>query len=308
MTAPVAVRHRAFRHSQGLLALAMLTPAIVVVFGVIVYPMIETGVYALTDVRSSMVTVTPFVGFANFAKVLSSGGFWASMGRTLYFTVVSTSLELVIGLGIAELLNAKIRGRWLLRTVVVIPWAIPTVVSGTLWKGIFNSQFGALNALLQHLGLIHQYSDAPIWLGSPWLAMNMVIVADVWKTVPVVAFMLLAGLTSIPEEIYEAAKIDRTGPWSSLKSITLPLLLPSISIVLILRIIDAFKVFDVIYTMTRGGPANGTMAIAVYTYTTAMSNQLFSQGSALAYLIVIVIAFLSAIYLRALRRSEMSLL
>jgi len=306
--AAVPVRHTPFHRSQGLMAFFLLLPAILVVFGIIVYPIIETGVFSVTSVQSAMMTRTPFVGLANFGKVMSSPNFWASLGRTLYFTIVSTSLELVLGLGIAALLNAKIHGRWLLRTIVVIPWAVPTVVSGALWKGIFNSQYGALNALLAQLGLIHQYSDAPIWLGSPFLALNMVILADVWKTVPVVAFMLLAGLSSIPSEVYEAAKIDRAGPFRTLWSITLPLLLPSISIVLILRIIEAFKVFDVIYAMTRGGPANGTMAIAYYTYTVAFSNQQFSLGAALAYIIVIVIAILSAIYLRALRRSEMSLL
>ena len=294
--------------TQGFTALMLLIPAILVVFGIIVYPIIRTGFFSVTNVTSAMQTEFKFVGLGNFGKALSNANFWASLGRTLYFTVVSTSLELVFGLGIAMLLNAKIRGRWLLRTIVVIPWAVPTVVSGALWKGILNSQFGALNALLQQMGIIHQYSDAPIWLGTPWLALNMVIVADVWKTVPLVAFMLLAGLTSIPEDVYEAAKIDRAGPARTLWSITLPLLLPSVSIVLVLRIIEAFKVFDVIYAMTRGGPANGTMAIAYYTYQVAFSNQSFGVGSALAYIIVFVIAILSAIYLRALRRSEMSLL
>jgi multiple sugar transport system permease protein/N,N'-diacetylchitobiose transport system permease protein len=306
--AAITPRRHSIRRSQGLFALGLLTPAVLVVVGIIIYPIVQTGVFAMTNVQSAMMTRTPFVGLANFAKVMATPNFWASLERTLYFTVVSTTLELLLGLGIAGLLNAKIRGRWLLRTIVVIPWAVPTVVSGALWKGIFNSQFGALNALLLQLGLIHQYSDAPIWLGSPFLALNMVILADVWKTVPVVAFMLLAGLSSIPGEVYEAAKIDRAGPFRTLWSITLPLLLPSISIVLILRIIEAFKVFDVIYAMTRGGPADGTMTIAYYTYTVAFSNQQFSLGAALAYVIVLVIAILSATYLRALRRSEMSLL
>jgi len=305
MSPPTAWHHVPWRRSPGLLATGLLAPAILVVFGIIVYPMIRTAIYSVTDVTSAMQTSAPFVGLSNYATALTGAKFWASMGRTLYFTLVSTTLELVIGLGIAELLNAKIKGQWLLRTAVVIPWAIPTIVSGALWKGIFNAQYGSLNALLTQLGLLDQYK---VWLGTPFLALNMVIVADVWKTVPVVAFMLLAGLTSIPHEVYEAARIDRAGPFRTLWSITLPLLLPSISIVLVLRIIEAFKVFDVIYAMTRGGPADGTKTIAYYTYTTAFSDQNYGIGSALAYLIVIVIAILSAIYLRALRRSEMSLL
>jgi len=297
------------RRSQGMTALIFLIPAFIVVFGIIVYPLVRTAVYSVTNVTSAMQTSSDFVGARNFIRAFTNPDFWGAMGRTLYFTVVSTSIELVLGLGIAALLNAKIKGRWLLRTIVVIPWAVPTVVSGALWKGIFNSQFGAFNALLQHLHIISQYSDAPVWLGSsPMLAMNLVIVADVWKTVPVVAFMLLAGLTSIPDEVYEAATIDRAGPIRTLWYITLPLLLPSISIVLILRIIEAFKVFDVIWVMTGGGPANGTMTIALFSYKMAFSNQQYSFGSALSYIIVAAIALLSAIYLRALRRSEMSLL
>jgi len=296
--------------SQGFTALWMLVPAFLVVFGIIVYPLVRTAIYSVTDVQSVMQTSAPFVGLGNFVKVMSNHNLWDSLGRTLYFTIVSTTLELIVGLGIAALLNAKIRGRWLLRTIVVIPWAVPTIVSGALWRGILNTQYGALDALLHQLGLVAaDYSDAPIWLASsPMLAMNMVILADVWKTVPVVAFMLLAGLTSIPEEVYEAAKIDRAGPVRTLWSITLPLLLPSISIVLVLRIIEAFKVFDVIYVMTGGGPASGTTTIALYAYNMAFHNQQYGIGSALAYIIVFAIAILAAIYLRALRRSEMSLL
>lgn len=287
------------------MALWLLLPAVVVVFGVIVYPIIRTGVMAVTDVTSAMQTQADFVGLANFATATADPNFWWSLWRTLYFTLVSTAIELVLGLGLAGLLNLDLWGRWLLRTIVVIPWAVPTVVAGALWKGIFNAQYGSLNALLSQLGIIDDYQ---VWLGSPFLALNMVILADVWKTVPVVAFMLLAGLSAIPGEVYEAARLDRAGPLRTLWHITLPLLLPSISIVMVLRIIEAFKVFDIVYAMTRGGPADGTKTIAYFTYTTAFSDQQYGVGSALSYLIVAVIMILSALYLRALRRNEMSLL
>jgi multiple sugar transport system permease protein/N,N'-diacetylchitobiose transport system permease protein len=302
---PTTARRPPLHRRQGFLAVWLLLPAAAVVFGIIVYPMIETAQMSVTDVQSALQTEADFVGLSNYEKAVTSRNFWASLGRTLYFTVVSTGLELVLGLAIAGLLNARIRGRWLLRTIVVIPWAVPTVVAGALWKGIFNAQYGSLNALLSQLGLIDSYQ---VWLGSPFLALNMVIVADVWKTVPMVAFMLLAGLTSIPSEVYEAARIDRAGPLRQLVHITLPLLLPSVAIVLVLRVIEAFKVFDIVYAMTRGGPADGTKTIAYYTYTTAFSDQMYGIGSALSYLIVFAIAILSAVYLRALRRGEMSLL
>ncbi|WP_104199273.1 carbohydrate ABC transporter permease [Cryobacterium sp. Y29] len=296
---------RSKRENQARLAFWLLIPAGVAVFGVIVYPILRTLLISFFEVTSALATDTPFVGFNNYLEVLSNSTFWASMGRTLYFTLISTSLELCLGLLLAGLLNAKLRARWLFRAIVVIPWAIPTIVSAAMWKGVFNAQYGPLNAMLSQLGIIDQYQA---WLGDPTTALNMVILADVWKSTPLVAFFLLAGLTAIPNELYEAAKLDRASWPRIFRSIVLPMLIPSISIVLVLRTVEAFKVFDIIYVMTRGGPVNGTQTIAYYAYTTAFSDQNFGVGSALSYVIVIVILALSAIYLRLLRRSEMSLL
>ncbi len=293
------------REKQGRLAFWLLLPAAVAVFGVIIYPIIRTLFISFFEVTSALATDTPFVGIDNYIHVFTSASFWDSMGRTLYFTIVSTALELTFGLIVAGLLNAKLKARWLFRAIVVIPWAIPTIVNAAMWKGIFNAQYGSLNALLTQLGIIDEYQA---WLGDPTTALNMVILADVWKTTPLVAFFLLAGLTSIPPELYEAAKLDRARWPRIFRSVVLPMLVPSISIVLVLRTVEAFKVFDIIYAMTRGGPANGTQTVAYYAYTTAFSDQNFGVGSALSYIIVVVILALSAIYLRLLRRSEMSLL
>ena len=305
VTPPVPRKKRKGFEKQGRLAFWLLLPAAVAVFGVIIYPMFRTLLVSLFQVNSALATVTPFVGLENYAHVLSDPQFWASLGRTLYFTLVSTAVELVLGLAVAGLLNAKLKARWLFRTIVVIPWAIPTIVNAAMWKGIYNAQYGALNALLTQLGIIKDYQ---VWLGDPTLALNMVILADVWKTVPLVAFFLLAGLTSIPTELYEAAKLDRASWPRIFRSIVLPMLVPSISIVLVLRTVEAFKVFDIIYAMTRGGPVNGTSTVAYFAYQTAFSDQNFGVGSALSYIIVIIILALSAIYLRLLRKSEMSLL
>ncbi|MGV8876435.1 MAG: carbohydrate ABC transporter permease [Rhodoglobus sp.] len=298
-------KRRRSRESQGRLAFWLLLPAGIAVFGVIVYPVFRTLIISLFEVNSALATETPFVGIANYVTVLTDSGFWSSMGRTLYFTLVSTFLELSFGLIVAALMNAKLRARWLFRVIVILPWAIPTIVNAAMWKGILNAQYGSLNALLMQLGFIDQYQA---WLGEPALALNMVILADVWKNTPLVAIFLLAGLAAIPSELYEAAKLDRAGWPRIFRSIVLPMLVPSISIVLVLRTVEAFKVFDIIYAMTRGGPANGTQTVAYYAYTTAFSGQNFGVGSALSYVIVIVILALSAIYLRLLRRSEMSLL
>jgi ABC-type sugar transport system permease subunit len=287
------------------MAFWMLLPAALAVFGIIVYPVLRTLLISFFRVDSALATQTPFVGLHNYGAVLSDPGFWSTAGRTMYFTLVSTALELLLGLGLAALLNVELRGRWLFRAVVVIPWAVPTIVNAAMWKGIFNAQYGALNGVLTQLGLLDDYKA---WLGDPVLALNAVVVADVWKTTPLVAFFLLAGLSAIPQDLYEAAKLDRATTWRTFRSITLPLLVPSIAIVLILRTVEAFKVFDIIYGMTRGGPANGTQTIAYYAYTTAFSDQEYGVGSAISYLIVLVILALSAIYLRLLRRSGTSLL
>lgn len=304
VAAPSVGKRRRRLENHGRLAFWLLLPAAVAVFGVIVYPILRTLLISFFQVDSVLAVDTPFVGLGNYASALASPGFWASMGRTLYFTLTSTALELVLGLGLAALLNAPMKFRWLLRAVVVVPWAVPTIVNAAMWKGIFNAEYGAFNAVLLQLGLIDHYQA---WLGDPFTSLNMVIVADVWKTTPLVAFFLLAGLTSIPKELYEAARLDRAGWPRMFRSIVLPLLVPSISIVVVLRTVEAFKVFDIIYGMTRGGPANGTQTIAYYTYVTAFSDQNYGVGSALSYLIVMVILILSTIYLRVLRRSGMSL-
>jgi multiple sugar transport system permease protein/N,N'-diacetylchitobiose transport system permease protein len=298
-------QRRPRKENQTRLAFWLLLPAAVVVFGIIVYPVIRTLIVSFFEVQSALAVETPFVGLDNYVQAFMSSRFWGAIGRTLYFTIVSTVLELALGLAMAGLLNARLRARWLFRAIVVIPWAVPTIVNAAMWKGIFNAQYGSLNALLTQLGIIPEYYA---WLGDPFVALNMVILADAWKTTPLVAFFLLAGLTSIPPELYESARLDRASWPRIFRSIVLPLLVPSISIVVVLRTVEAFKVFDIIYTMTRGGPANGTQTIAYYAYVTAFSNQNFGFGSALSYIIVLVILLLSATYLRILRRSEMSLL
>ncbi len=290
---------------QGRFAAALLLPASLVVFGVVLYPVLRTLLTSFFEVDSVIPVETPFVGLANYVRILQDPAFWATVARTLYFTLVSTALELVLGMLLAVLLNAPLRARWLFRAVVILPWALPTIVNGTMWRGILNAQYGALNALLTQVGMLEDYRS---WLGTPFLALNMVMLADVWKNTSLVAFLLLAGLQTIPRDMYEAARMDGAGALRSFFALTLPLLVPSIAVVLVLRTIEAFKVFDIIYIMTRGGPASGTQTIAFYTYLEAFSNQRFGYGSAVAYVIVIAVAILATIYLRLLRRSEGTLL
>jgi ABC-type sugar transport system permease subunit len=288
---------------EGLFALALLLPAALVVFGVVLYPVIRTFVVSLFDVDSPLAGAYPFVGLDNYTRVFQDNAFYPVLGHTIYFTLLSTFLELTLGIAVALLLNAPLKARWLWRSIVVLPWALPTIVNGALWRWIYNGQYGALNGLLSSLGI----SDTPHqWLGSPFLALNMVILADVWKNTSIVVFFILAGLQTIPEDVYEAARIDGASAWRAFWRITLPLLAPSVAVVLILRTIEAFKVFDIIYVMTGGGPASGTQTVAFYTYLQAFSNQLFGYGAALAYLIVLAVFALAMVYLRILRQGQMA--
>ena len=288
---------------EGLFALALLLPAALVVFGVVLYPVVRTFVVSLFDVDSPLAGSYPFVGLDNYTRVFKDSAFYAVLGHTMYFTLLSTFLELALGIAVALLLNAPLKARWLWRSIVVLPWALPTIVNGALWRWIYNGQYGALNGLLSSVGISHAQHQ---WLGSPFLALNMVILADVWKNTSIVVFFILAGLQTIPEDLYEAARIDGASAWRAFWRVTMPLLAPSIAVVLILRTIEAFKVFDIIYVMTGGGPASGTQTVAFYTYLQAFSNQLFGYGAALAYLIVIAVFAMAMIYLRILRQGQMA--
>jgi ABC-type sugar transport system permease subunit len=287
------------RGGEGWFAAALLVPSVLVVFGVVVYPVLRTLMISFFEVDSPVATETPFVGLGNYAEALGDPNFWRAARQTAYFAVTSIGLEIVFGTGVALLLNAPLRARWLFRAVVILPWALPTIVNGAMWRQILNAQYGSLNALLTQVGVLDDYRS---WLGEPFLALNMVMLADVWKNTSLVAFLLLAGLQSINPTLYEAARVDGAGPVRSFVSITLPLLVPSFAVVLVLRTIETFKVFDIIYIMTRGGPASGTQTLTFYTYLQAFSDQRLGYGSALAYLIVSVVMVLAVLYLRLLRQ------
>jgi ABC-type sugar transport system permease subunit len=281
-----------------LTAALLLLPSLLVVFGIVLYPLVRTLYTSFFDVDSPFPGRYPFVGLANYGRALGDPQFWGAIRRTAYFTVVSTWFELILGIFLALLLNVPFRGRAVLRSIVILPWALPTIVNGLMWRWIFNPEYGALNALLTQLHVIDHYRS---WLGSPFLALNMVIAADVWKTTPLAAFLILAGLQTIPGDLYEAARVDGASAVRGFLHITLPLLVPSILVILVVRTIEAFKVFDIIYIMTRGGPANGTQSIAYYAYIQAFSNQSFGFGAALAYVIVLCILVFAVFYMRLLR-------
>jgi len=242
-----------------------------------------------------------FVGLGNYASLLSDPVFWDSIRRTFYFTTVSVSIELVLGLAIAQLIHAHPPGWQFLRTSLIIPWAVPTIVNGTMWRWIYNADYGALNGLLFQLGLIDKYIP---WLTKPDVAMNLVILADIWHSVPFIALILQAALATLPADLEEAAAVDGATYFQYFWFIRLPLLRPAILVALIIRTVEAFRAFDIIYVITNGGPANGTVTISYLTYLEMFTFGHAGRGSALSFLISLVTLTLAFIYIRMLYRPE----
>lgn len=231
-----------------------------------------------------------FIGFDNFAFLLTDARFFAALGHTLYFTFVAVSVELVLGLGCALLLNATFRGRGVVRAAVLIPWAIPTVVSARLWAHLFNPEGGLIPSLLPG-GDIN-------FLGTPGYAMHAAILVDVWKTTPFVTLLLLAGLQTLPQDVFAAARIDGASRLRIFWSITLPLLRPTIAVTVVFRALDALRVFDAVYVLTGGGPANTTETLSIYAYKTLMRSGDFGYGSTLAVATFLCVVGLAALYLK----------
>jgi multiple sugar transport system permease protein len=281
-------------------AWALLLPLLVIIAAVTGYPLINTVQLSFTDTSLSARHIPPhWVGIDNYAYVFTDPDFGDAFRRTLYFTFVSVGVEMVLGVLVALLLNREFRGRSMVRALLVLPWALPTIVNAMMWRLVYNPEFGSFNALLFQLGLIDSYRS---WLGEPGTAMNMVILADVWKNYPLVTLIVLAALQTIPRELYEAASIDGAGPWVKFWKVTFPAILGPLSVALVLRMIDAFKVFDILYLMTRGGPADSTKSVSFFVYQESFAYLRAGSGAAYAVTVALTSAVMIAIYIMLLRR------
>jgi multiple sugar transport system permease protein len=266
-------------------------PAGLTIGAVTVYPILYVLWLSLHE-RLLIGNISRFIGLENFVRLWNDARFWNALGNTLYFTVVSVALEIVLGLAIAMLLHRTFKGKGLMRAIVLIPWAIPTVVAAKMWEWMYNGDFGVLNYLLgAHIN----------WLGSAAWALNAAVFLDVWKTTPFVALLLMAGLHTIPKELYQAAKVDGASPWVMFLRVTLPLLRPLLLVVLIFRTIDAFRVFDTIYVLTGGGPGNTTETLSIYAYKVLFQTLQFGYGSTLAVTVFFLVGLITLVYVRALR-------
>lgn len=289
-------RHSHLAQRRRRAAWLFLAPTLVVLALVAGWPLLRTIGYAFTDASLIDPGSARFVGLDNFNYLLLDRHWWNAVWNTAVFAMVSVFLETVLGLIIALALNAHFRGRGMLRAAVLIPWAIPTVVSAQMWNWMFNDVFGVINHMLLAVGL----TDQPIaWTASPDYSLLAIILVDVWKTTPFVALLLLAGLQMLPRECYESARVDGIHPVTVFFRITLPLLKPAITVAVIFRLLDALRVFDLVYVMS--GNNRDTMSMSVYARQQLIDFGDLGFGSAAATLIFAIIALFTAVYLSAAR-------
>ena len=279
------------------LAFWLLAPALAFVTLLGAFPVLSQFVLSFTRFNLKFPDERGFAGLSNYSQLVSDSVFWTDLGQTAYFTVVSVGLELVLGLAAALLLNRMTRGRMAMNSSLIVPWALPTVVAATMWSLLLNDRVGLVNSVLERLGLM---GEPIVWLG-PRLAMTSVILADVWKTTPFVAIILLAGLKSIPRQYYEAAALDGAGHWAVFRSVTLPLLKPFIAVAVLFRTMDAFRVFDLIWVLTGG--ASRTETLSVYIHRVLFRYADMGYGSTMTVALFVIVFLLSLVLIRFMRVS-----
>jgi trehalose/maltose transport system permease protein len=291
ITAPQASR---LTRQRVRAAWLFMTPMLIVLLLVAGWPLARTIWFGFTDANLSDLSAAEFVGLANYQYLLADPDWWTAVYNTLVFAFVSLVFETTLGLIIALALNAHFAGRGLLRASVLIPWAVPTVVSAQMWAWMFNDVFGIINHVLMFLGLI---SKPIAWTASPDTALAAVIIVDVWKTTPFMALLILAGLQMLPSECYEAAKVDGIHPVRVFFKVTLPLLKPALMVAIIFRALDALRIFDLIYVLTGNNKA--TMSMSVYSRQQLVDFQDVGYGSAAATMLFLIIAIFTIVYMTA---------
>jgi trehalose/maltose transport system permease protein len=298
-----AVRRRgssSFDQSKTRLAWLLLIPTLILIAFVAVYPLIQTIYQSFTDARLASGVEPRFVGLENYRFLLTDEIFRQSIWTTLKFTLITVVFEFLLGLGIALVINSNFKGRGLIRTAMLVPWAIPTVVSAQMWKWMYNDIYGPINDfLVRRVGVL----DSPVaFIAQPSTSLWAVAAVDIWKTTPFVALLLLAGLQVIPEDVYEASRIDGANAWQQFLRITLPLLRPAILVTLIFRTLDALRVFDVIFVMFGSRPDTQTMSIYAQNNIVAFSD--LGYGSAISVAIFLIIAIFVVAYVTFLKVEE----
>jgi multiple sugar transport system permease protein len=272
--------------------------------------LILTAVFIVIPVAGTMisslyrdVTFLPleFLGWGNYTRLFSDPNFLQSLQFTLLFTITSVSLEFVLGMTFALILNEKLPARYIFRTALLIPWAIPIAISSRVWELLYNYEYGVLNFIALQLG-----GEAVNWLGTPTGAFFSIVLGDVWKTTPFMSIIFLAGLSMINNELYEQAGIDGANIFQRFFKITLPLLKPVIIVALLFRTIDAVRILDIIYVLTGGGPGGSTTSVSLYAYNYYVSGD-FGYGSAVSVIVFLIASALAVLYVKFIKIGDSSI-
>lgn len=287
---------------QERLAWLFLLPTLIVVIGVAFYPLARTIYVTFFDARLGSARAWEFVGLANYGRLLSDSNWWDAVWNTVGFTVTSVAFELLLGLLIALVVNSKFPGRGLMRTAMLVPWAIPTAISSQMWNWMYNDVFGVINDLFTRI--IPLLPQKIAWVARADTALWALVAVDVWKTTPFMALLLLAGLQLIPSDIYEAAAVDGANRWRQFWTITLPMLRPAIVVALIFRTLDSLRVFDLIWIMTGG--AFNTESMATFNQRHLIQFQRLGYGSTISVALFLVIGIFVIFYVTFIYREEQS--
>src|SRR4051794_7711186 len=286
-------RRRTAAQEERNLARKMIAPSLILIAVVAAYPIIYAVWLSLHEYSVITPGLSRWAGLKNYTDAFDSNEFRDSIRNTFVFTVFSVFFELVLGLAMALIMHNATKGKGLLRTVILVPWAVLTVVTAITWQTIFEPNLGLVNTVLRTL---HLPGAETVWLGQKPQAMEVLIIADVWKTAPFMALLILAGLQVIPGDVYDAAKVDGANAWQRFRRITLPLLTPAILVALIFRTLDALRIFDLPFVLTKG--ANGTNTLSFEAYQELRQNNLIGLGSAMSIITFLIVMAVSFLYIR----------
>jgi multiple sugar transport system permease protein len=288
-----------YRRGRLRIGILFTLPAIIILLAVLAYPIIYSFILSLQDVSiAAGGIVNEFVGLQNYTQIFRDISFRTAFTNSVYFTFVEVVSVTILSLGLALLLNHPLGRHAIYRVILLIPWALAPVANAVLWKWIYNANYGVLNAIVVGLGL---HETGIVWLGSPFLALNMILIADIWKAIPFITLLLLAGLQNIPSHLYKAALMDGATVWQQFIHVTIPGLRTTLIISIVLQSIWALKVFDLIFVLTKGGPADGTVLLNFLSWRVTFNYLNIGYGSAIADVLFLLMLLLALAYIRALR-------
>jgi multiple sugar transport system permease protein len=289
---------RGRRGRKPLFAWLMVLPAALILFAITIYPLLYSLRISFFRYDLTAGGDPVFIGLGNYSRLLfEDPRFWASLGKTAYLVIAGIAIQMVLGLALASLLSQLRRARAAMTSLILIPVMMAPVVVATQGVVIYNAEYGPLNYLLNRLGL-----PGLVWLGDRAIALQTILLTDVWQWTPFVALIMAAGMTALPTELYEAAEVDGASRWQMFRQLTLPLLQPLIIVVVLLRLMDIFKMFDYVYVLTRGGPGSATETLSYYNYLQGLQFFSFGYAAAMSFVQIIILSIVAAVLVRRIRQ------